>query len=143
LKLNRIAASIIARSEATKQSIPAALDCFASLAMTIKRSLKALHHGLGDSAMAWFLNFYRCDHCKRRWTDEWSCMSDDECPHCGSRDMTPFRSEDLTELVEQDGDEFVAIRSPDTAEHDPDYRELGRFPSLEKAEEFLASVDVR
>jgi hypothetical protein len=57
--------------------------------------------------------------------------------------MTPFESENLTEIVEQDGEEFVAIRSPDTAEHDPDYRELGRFPTREKAEEFLASVDIR
>jgi hypothetical protein len=57
--------------------------------------------------------------------------------------MTPFKSEDLTELVEQDGDEFVVLRSPDTAEHDADYRELGRFSSLEKAEEFLASIDIR
>jgi hypothetical protein len=51
-------------------------------------------------------------------------------------------SEDLTELIEQDHGEFVVIRSPDTAEHNPDYRELGRFPTREKAEEFLASVDV-
>jgi hypothetical protein len=55
--------------------------------------------------------------------------------------MTPFKSEDLTELVEQDGDEFVAMRSPESAEHNPDYRELGRFPTREKAEEFLASTD--
>jgi PHP family Zn ribbon phosphoesterase len=48
--------------------------------------------------MAWFLNLYKCDRCKRRWTDEWSCMCDDECPHCGARDMTPYESEDLTEL---------------------------------------------
>jgi len=48
----------------------------------------------------------------------------------------------LTEFIERDGDEFVAVRSPDTAEHNPDYRELGRFPTREKAEEFLASVDV-
>jgi hypothetical protein len=33
------------------------------------------------------------------------------------------------------------LRSPDTAEHDPDYREVGRFPTREKAEEFLASVE--
>ena len=78
----------------------------------------------------------------RAWTDEWSCMCDDECPHCGARDMTPFDSEDLTELIEQDGGEFVALRSPDTAEDDPDYRELGRFPTREKAEEFLASVNI-
>jgi hypothetical protein len=56
--------------------------------------------------------------------------------------MCPTKSEDLTEFIERDGDEFVAVRSPDTAEHNPDYRELGRFPTREKAEEFLASVDV-
>jgi hypothetical protein len=56
--------------------------------------------------------------------------------------MSPFDSENLTELVEQDGNEFVAIRSPDTAEHDPDYRELGRFPALETAEAFLVSVEM-
>jgi hypothetical protein len=55
--------------------------------------------------------------------------------------MTPFDSENLTELIEQDGKEFVAIRSPNTAEHDPDFREVGRFPTREKAEEFLASMD--
>ena len=91
--------------------------------------------------MAWFLNLYKCDRCRRRWADEWSCMCDDECPHCGARDMTPYSSEDLTELVEQDGNEFVALRSPASAEHDPDYLELGRFPSRAKAEECLASTE--
>ncbi len=55
--------------------------------------------------------------------------------------MSPFGSESLTELIERDGNEFVAIRSPASAEHDPDYREVGRFPTREKAEEFLASMD--
>jgi predicted nucleic acid-binding Zn-ribbon protein len=91
--------------------------------------------------MAWFLNHYKCDRCLRRWADEWSCMCDDECPHCGARDMTPYTSEDLTELIEQLGNEFVALRSPASAEYDPDYRELGRFPTRAKAEEFLASTD--
>ena len=93
--------------------------------------------------MAWFFNHYKCDRCGRRWADEWSCMCDDECAHCGARDMTPYESENLTELIEQDGNEFVAIRSSDSAEHDPDYREVGRFPTREKAEEFLASIDTR
>ena len=48
--------------------------------------------------MAWFLNFYKCGRCRRDWTDEWSCMCDDECPHCGARDMTPYKSEELTDL---------------------------------------------
>ena len=91
--------------------------------------------------MAWFLNFYKCDRCGRRWTDEWSCTCDDECPHCGARDMTPFDSHDLTSIVEQERNEFVAIRSPNSAEHDPDYRELGRFPTREAAMEFLSEQD--
>jgi len=68
-------------------------------------------------------------------------MCDDDCPHCGARHASPVESDDLTVLVEPDGREFVVLRSPDIAEHDPDYQEVGRFPSREKAEEFLASVD--
>lgn len=63
--------------------------------------------------MAWFLNFYKCGQCRRRWTDEWR---DDQCPSCGFRDMTPYKTDDLTELVEREGDEFIVLRSPDTAE---------------------------
>ena len=62
-------------------------------------------------------------------------------PHCGARHSTPVDSNDLTVLVESDGSEFVVLRSPDTAEHDPDYREVGWFPTREKAEEFLASFE--
>jgi DNA-directed RNA polymerase subunit RPC12/RpoP len=91
--------------------------------------------------MAWFLNFYKCERCRRRWTDEWSCMCDDECPHCGARNMTLHKSEDLTTLVEEEGKEFIVLRSPDTAEHDPDYSEIGRFPTREMAEKFLTSVE--
>jgi hypothetical protein len=92
--------------------------------------------------MTWLLNFYRCDRCHRVWTDEWSCACDDECPRCGQRDMSPFDSEDLTEFVLQEGNHFVAMRSPDTAEHDPNYEELGRFATRETAEAFLTSYEV-
>jgi hypothetical protein len=91
--------------------------------------------------MAWFLNHYECAQCEQRWHDEWSCMCDDECPNCGARDMSPFNSEDLTAVIERQGTVFLALRSPDTAEHRPDYRELGRFSSRAQAEEFLASSD--
>jgi DNA-directed RNA polymerase subunit RPC12/RpoP len=91
--------------------------------------------------MAWFLNFYKCARCRRRWTDEWSCTCDDECTDCGERDMSPFKSEDLTELIEQDGHDFIALRSPSSAEHDPAYIEVGRFTTRKKAEEFLAALE--
>jgi hypothetical protein len=89
--------------------------------------------------MAWFLNHYECERCDGTWTDQWSCMCDDECPHCGARDMTPSESEELTTLIEKEGNEFVVRWSPETAEHDPDYRELGRFATRAQAEEFLAA----
>jgi hypothetical protein len=66
-------------------------------------------------------------------------MCDDECPHCGARDMTPNESEELATLIEQEGNELVVLWSPETAKHDPDYRELGRFPTRDKAIEFLSA----
>jgi hypothetical protein len=48
-------------------------------------------------------------------------------------------SEELTTLIEEEGNQFVVLWSPETAEHDPDYRELARFPSRQKALEFLSA----
>jgi len=53
--------------------------------------------------------------------------------------MTPFDSEDLTTIIEPSGGEFVVLWSLETAEHDADYRELGRFPTRNQAEAFLAT----
>ena len=89
--------------------------------------------------MAWFLNHYKCAKCQRRWSGEWSCTCDDDCPHCGARHMSPYNSEDLTLVVEQEGSEFVVLESPDTAEHAPDYRVLGRFATEQKAQAFIES----
>jgi hypothetical protein len=50
-------------------------------------------------------------------------------------------SDDLTVLIERDGTDFIVLRSPDTAEHDPDYAEIRRFPSRDKAEEFCFATE--
>ena len=55
--------------------------------------------------------------------------------------MSPFKSDDLTELVAPDGDQFVVLRSPDNAEDDPDYEEVGRFPTRAKAEAFIGGLE--
>jgi hypothetical protein len=52
--------------------------------------------------------------------------------------MSPYESDDLTEVIEPDGNEFVVLWSPETAEHDADYRELGRFPTRSLAESFVS-----
>lgn len=41
-----------------------------------------------------FINHYECPRCACTWSDAWSCQSDDECPDCGMRDISPFDSED-------------------------------------------------
>jgi len=66
-------------------------------------------------------------------------MCDDDCPYCGARHMTPYESDDLTEVIQRRGDNFVVLWSPETAAHDPDYRELGRFPTRAQAKAFLAT----
>ena len=78
--------------------------------------------------MAWFNNHYRCDRCRAEWDDEWSCMCDDDCPECGARHMSPYDSDDLTEISEIQGNVLVLLVSPVSAEHQPDYREIARFP---------------
>ena len=59
-------------------------------------------------------------------------------PECGARHMTPFDSDDLTTVIKPSGREFVVLWSPETAEHDPNYRELGTFRTRAKAKRFLS-----
>jgi hypothetical protein len=44
-----------------------------------------------------FLNYYKCPRCEHEWTDEWSATCDDDCPNCGCRHVSPYKSEDLPE----------------------------------------------
>src|SRR4051794_4837808 len=90
--------------------------------------------------MAWFLNHYTCGRCKKGWTDAWSCMCNDDCPYCGARHMSPDESDDLTIIVEKDTEQFVVFWSPATAEHDPDYWELGSFSNRHHAESFARLI---
>jgi hypothetical protein len=71
-------------------------------------------------------------------TDEWSCMCDDDCPHCGARHMSPVDSDDLTHIIEARRGEFVALRSPQAAEHSPDYFEMASFATRSAAEDYVA-----
>jgi len=55
--------------------------------------------------------------------------------------MSPFDSANLTEFILEEGGQFIVMRSPETAEHDPDYEEIGRFSTHAEAEEFLAEYE--
>ena len=84
--------------------------------------------------MTWFRNHYRCHRCQAQWNDLWSCMCDDDCPYCGARHMSPCSSDDLTIIITQTRNGYFAVlRSPATAEAEPDYVEVAHFPTLEAA----------
>jgi hypothetical protein len=40
-------------------------------------------------------------------------MYDDERPHCGAQDMMPYKSEELTAVIEEDGNQIAVLWSPD------------------------------
>jgi DNA-directed RNA polymerase subunit RPC12/RpoP len=50
-----------------------------------------------------FVNHYRCPQCKKEWSDKWDATCDDDCPHCGCRHISPYRSED--NVLEQEADD--------------------------------------
>ena len=76
-------------------------------------------------AVAMFVNFYLCDRCGGVWRDVWSATCDDDCPHCGARHMSPYRSVDLPgedEIDECDLDldfEAESEGGPDTDDDEP------------------------
>jgi hypothetical protein len=53
--------------------------------------------------------------------------------------MSPYDSDDLTEVISERNGEFIVMWSPETAEHEAGYRELGRFTTRAEAEAFLAT----
>lgn len=91
-----------------------------------------------ESLMAWFVNRYCCTDCNTCWEDEWSCTCDDECPNCGSGDWSPVESEDLTFLVEPDGDRFAVLESPLSADDRPRYFRIAVAPTAEAAQTFIS-----
>jgi hypothetical protein len=64
-------------------------------------------------------------------------MCEDDCPYCGARHMTPYGSDDLTEIVELRDGTFVVLQSPETAEHHPAYLECATFPTLDQVQAYL------
>jgi hypothetical protein len=51
--------------------------------------------------------------------------------------MTPYDSENLSAIVEESEGHFIVYRSPATAEDDPNYEPIAKFPTLERAETYL------
>lgn len=76
--------------------------------------------------MAWYNNQYVCPECRAVWDSDWSCGSDDQCPECEAGNISPVSSEDLTVIVELNGDGSWTIwQSPTEAEESPRYEVVG------------------
>jgi len=88
--------------------------------------------------MAWFRNHYRCGRCGKGWSDEWSCMCDDDCPHCGARHWSPVNSEDLTYIVVPRQGLFVVLESPKSAEYEPAYSAIAATTRRAAADAIVA-----
>jgi len=52
--------------------------------------------------------------------------------------MSPYNSDDLTEVIVPDDNEFVVLRSPKSAAGSADYQVARRFATRAKARAFLA-----
>jgi predicted nucleic acid-binding Zn-ribbon protein len=87
--------------------------------------------------MAWFFNHFQCVHCGSEWADEWSCMCDDDCPRCGLN-LSPYTSDDLTEIIVREEASFAVYCSPETAGHYPEYRKVAAFATAEEAARFIS-----
>jgi hypothetical protein len=101
--------------------------------LTAKQMFK---EGVPDK-MAWFRYYYRCEKCHAEWEEEWSSMCEDDCPSCEERHMTPYESDDLTQIIEERGGQFIVYRSPASAEHYPNYECIAKFPTLKHAETYV------
>jgi hypothetical protein len=86
--------------------------------------------------MAWFRSEYQCYRCNCEWEDEWSAGCDDDCPACGARHISASKSDDLTTVIDREGDCFVVCYSPENASDAPEYVAVGRFLSSDLAEQF-------
>lgn len=42
-----------------------------------------------------YINYYRCPYDGTEWADVWSCCCNDMCPKCETKDIEPYKSEEV------------------------------------------------
>ena len=73
---------------------------------------------------------------------QWSCMCDDRCRLCGSKEISPYNSDDLTLVIKKNRPVgFLVLRSPRSAEHFPDYKVEAAFATIEEARALISKLE--
>lgn len=98
----------------------------------------------GEELLAWFNNRYVCPECRAVWDDSWSCGCDDECAECGTRDISPVSSEDVTVIMRPASDgSWTILQSAADADDGPYYVDVGRLKPSKLGEfHFAARANV-
>jgi hypothetical protein len=48
-----------------------------------------------DEKKQQYISYYRCPNDGTEWVDVWSCCCNDMCPKCGTKDIEPYKSEEV------------------------------------------------
>ena len=70
------------------------LDAYAGSAAELENGSSGQVENGESSVEPLLLNTYQCPQCGQTWNDTWSCAADDDCPHCGTRHVSPIDSEE-------------------------------------------------
>ena len=89
--------------------------------------------------MAWFRHHFYCGGCDGTWLKEAALAAEADCPFCRARDVFPYRSEDRTLIIEQEGAAFAVLAIANTSSSEPAYRRLRRFAERGQAQAYLAA----
>jgi hypothetical protein len=94
--------------------------------------------------MAWFRHHFYCEGCDgtwfaEAWLNEAALAAEADCPFCLARDVFPYRSEDRTLIIEQQGAAFAVLACANTTSSEPAYRRLRRFAERAQAQAYLAA----
>ena len=89
--------------------------------------------------MPWFRNHYVCTVCEGHWHAEAAEPESVHCVHCRAYDVSPYRSDDFTRVIDRDGARFVVMECVKVTKRGPNWRAVKRFDTRDAAKAFLAA----
>jgi len=88
--------------------------------------------------MPWFRNHYICTVCEGHWHAEAAEAEDAHCIHCRAYDVAPYRSDDVSRVIDRDGARFVVMECVKVTKRGPNWRAVKRFDTRDAAKAYLA-----